>query len=155
MKRVLLVIFTALLLFAGILMFLPNMIDWGKYKSDIVRQLGDATGYDVNIGGKLDLAIVPVPHVVIEDISIASAKGEKPFATAKRVDVSVALLPLFTICALLRSCILMSLRPISIHRHWRFAQCSPYQRLAYSSFGFIQRQLWMRQALQQSRFFNR
>lgn len=95
MKRVLLVIVAALAVFAGILVALPSFIDWNKYRSQIVAQMGEATGHYYDIGGGLSLAILPFPHVAVEKLSIAPAKGEEPLASIERADVSVALMPLF------------------------------------------------------------
>lgn len=95
MKRVLLVIAAALAVFAGILLVLPSFIDWNKYRTEIVGQLENATGHHYDIGGGLSLAILPYPHVVVEKLSIAPAKGKEPLASMEKVDVSVALMPLF------------------------------------------------------------
>ena len=95
MKRVLLVICAALVVFAGILLVIPSFVDWSKYRSQIVSQLGDATGHHYTIDGDLSLALVPYPHVVVEGLSVASAEGVAPLASIERVDVSVAMMPLF------------------------------------------------------------
>lgn len=95
MKRVILVICAALAVFAGILIVVPNFIDWNKHRADIVAQLSNATGHYYEIGGGLSLAILPFPHVEVEKLLIAPAKDAEPLATVERADVSVALMPLF------------------------------------------------------------
>jgi uncharacterized protein involved in outer membrane biogenesis len=95
-KRVILVILAALVVFAGILVVMPSFIDWGKYRDQIVAQMENATGHRYDIGGKISMAVLPFPHLVVEKLAIAPPQeGAVNIAAADRVDVSVVLMPLF------------------------------------------------------------
>lgn len=96
MKRIALILFAILILVVGGALFAPGFIDWSKYKEPIVTQINNATGYNVKIGGSLELAIIPSPRLMIEDVSVSSpvAQGAGPFVSFKRIDVSIALKPL-------------------------------------------------------------
>lgn len=96
MKRVLLVIVAAVVVFFGILMALPGFIDWNKHRQDMVTKLAEATGHYYAIDGSVDLAILPFPHVVIEKVSIAPNQGAEPLIAMERAEVSVALMPLLS-----------------------------------------------------------
>lgn len=96
MKRVILVILAALVIFAGILVVMPGFIDWGKYRGQIVVQMENATGHRYDIGGKISMAVLPFPHLVVEKLAIAQPQEGAPnIAAADSVEVSVALMPLF------------------------------------------------------------
>ncbi|HEY8191239.1 MAG TPA: AsmA family protein, partial [Alphaproteobacteria bacterium] len=96
MKRVILVILAALVIFAGILVVMPSFIDWGKYRGQIVAQMENATGHRYDIGGAISMAVLPFPHLVVEKLAIAPTQDGAPnIAAADSVEVSVALMPLF------------------------------------------------------------
>lgn len=90
-----------IVLVLGAALAAPGMIDWDKHKPKIEQAIEDATGYDVAFGGPIKLAVLPFPHVVIEQLAVkipaGSTGGEAvDLATLKKADVAVALLPLFT-----------------------------------------------------------
>jgi uncharacterized protein involved in outer membrane biogenesis len=74
----------------------PSLIDWNKYKPQIISQIENATGLGVKIDGDLGLGIFPSPHVTVNDLTIASPR-QKEFENIlvmKSADISVALMPL-------------------------------------------------------------
>ncbi len=97
MKRILLVIAFALVVFGGILAIAPGFVDWTKYKKEIVAQLHDSTGFDFAIDGDLQMAILPFPHVLVGNLKMINPQhAEQPLLTLERAEVSVALVPLFS-----------------------------------------------------------
>lgn len=84
----------------GVAVALPHMIDWNKYKPRIQKGIEDATGYQVSLGGDIDLAVLPFPHVVIENLAVRVPKTtagaeSADIVTLKKAEASVALAPLF------------------------------------------------------------
>jgi uncharacterized protein involved in outer membrane biogenesis len=75
---------------------LVNTIDLGKYAKLASDEVRAATGRELRIGGKVDVRLFPRLALVAEDVSFANAPwGSRPdMARAKRVEGSVALLPL-------------------------------------------------------------
>jgi len=76
----------------------PQFVDWNKYKSQITTQVEKATGLDVTVGGNLSMSILPVPHVKIEDLTVASPnkKEFEELLKMKSAEVSVELIPLLS-----------------------------------------------------------
>jgi uncharacterized protein involved in outer membrane biogenesis len=75
---------------------LVHTIDLGKYAKLATDEVKAATGRELRIRGKLDVKLFPRLALVAEDVSFANAPwGSRPdMARAKRVEGSVALLPL-------------------------------------------------------------
>jgi uncharacterized protein involved in outer membrane biogenesis len=75
---------------------LVNTIDLGKYAKLASDEVRATTGRELRIGGKVDVTLFPRLALVAEDVSFANAPwGSRPdMARAKRVEGSVALLPL-------------------------------------------------------------
>lgn len=72
-------------------------IDTGKLSAVVAREVKTATGRDLAIAGALNLRISLSPAVVAENVSLANAAWgtRREMATVKRVEVEIALLPLF------------------------------------------------------------
>ena len=70
--------------------------DFGAYKDDAEKAVQDATGRKLAIDGPVKLAFLPLPSLVAEKVRFANAPwGSRPdMATADRVELKVALLPL-------------------------------------------------------------
>lgn len=87
------------LVIAGLLAA-PNFIDWTKYKDQIVTQIEKETGFELEIGGQLDLALLPFPRLMIEDLSVAYPEKYKqpdttgPFLSVKKILFQADLFPL-------------------------------------------------------------
>ncbi|MDB5491162.1 MAG: AsmA [Micavibrio sp.] len=74
----------------------PHMIDWNKYKPRIQSAVAEFTGYEVNLAGDIDMAVLPFPHVVIENVGVKIPGAAKDIVGLKKAEVSVALMPLFS-----------------------------------------------------------
>lgn len=75
----------------------PLLVDWNKYKPQIIEQVKSAAGYDVRIDGDIGLSLLPSPRLKIEALSVAAPRGkESSLLTMKRADVSVNLFPLLS-----------------------------------------------------------
>ncbi|MFA7276114.1 MAG: AsmA family protein [Pseudobdellovibrionaceae bacterium] len=64
-----------------------QFIDQDKYKAEIVAKVKEATGYGVDWKGDISLALLPLPHASLRDVTV-DANGKK-FITIGSVDVSV------------------------------------------------------------------
>jgi len=65
-------------LMAAVYVFLDTY-DYNKLKPRIARMVKDATGRELNLGGKIDLAIGLSPSLVVEDLTFANASwGSQP-----------------------------------------------------------------------------
>ncbi len=75
----------------------PQFVDWNKYKPQIISQVQKATGLDVNVAGNLSMAVLPTPHVKIEDLTVIAPR-KKEFENLlkmKSAEVNLELMPLF------------------------------------------------------------
>jgi uncharacterized protein involved in outer membrane biogenesis len=90
-----LVSFFALLLVGALVA--PQFVDWNKYKPQIIAQVEKATGLEVLLEGDLSLAVLPTPHVNIQNLTVVAPQKREfeNLLTMKSADVSVALAPLF------------------------------------------------------------
>lgn len=96
MKRFIVIFPVAVLALIGLLLVVPGFIDWTKYKDQMVAQLEQTTGLDYEIDGKLELALLPFPKVLIENLNVvAPNNADQPqILTLKQLEVDVELLPL-------------------------------------------------------------
>lgn len=76
----------------------PQFIDWNKYKPQIIAQVKQNTGLDINLDGDLSMGILPSPHVSINNLSVISPRKQQfdNLLTMKKADVHVALAPLLS-----------------------------------------------------------
>ncbi len=74
------------------------MTDFNQYRPLIADQVRQATGRNLEIKGRLGLALSLVPVVEISDVRFANAPwGSRPhMITLKRLEVRVRLLPLLS-----------------------------------------------------------
>ncbi len=100
MKKIGLVAGGIVVVLLGGAVIAPSFVDWEKYKPLIQSKVEDATGYEVTFGGKLDLAVLPFPHLVIENLGVSvpatAGRDAVELLTLKQAEVSVALLPLLS-----------------------------------------------------------
>jgi len=96
MRKVLIGLAGAVVLLVAAALIVPGMIDWNGYKSQIAAQVKAATGRDLAIGGNLDLAVLPSPHLSAADVRFASIPGatEPAMVRLRTLDVQVRFLPL-------------------------------------------------------------
>lgn len=100
MRKYLYAIAGLVVLALGAAVVAPGFIDWDQHKPRIQKAIADATGYDVSFGGKIQLAVLPFPHVSIENLAIKVPKEQAGVEdmnviTLKKAEVSIALAPLF------------------------------------------------------------
>lgn len=93
MKRSLGIGFAVIAVLLAVALIAPSFIDWNKYKPRILAQLHAATGYDFDISGPLQLAVLPAPHVVVNGVTV-KGQGGATLLTLDKAEVHVALLPL-------------------------------------------------------------
>ncbi len=75
-------------LVAGVLIA-PTFIDWNKYKGAIAREVEQATGRSLEIGGDLSLSILPRTALMVEDVRLASLPGAAEAHTLRVETVEV------------------------------------------------------------------
>jgi uncharacterized protein involved in outer membrane biogenesis len=95
-KKKLLVSVSVIVVLAGAALAGPSFVDWNKYKPQIVTQLHAATGHDYALGGDLQFAILPTPHLRLQQLAISAPKeqGGARILSLDEASVSVALMPL-------------------------------------------------------------
>ncbi len=96
MKKIISIVLLLVLLVVGGLILGPSMVDWNKYKPEIVSQLQALTGHEYAIAGDIELAIVPMPRVKIEGVRVGMPQslGGVTIASLERAAVNVELMPL-------------------------------------------------------------
>ena len=72
--------------------------DFNSLKPTITKEVRDATGRELTLGGDIALKIGLIPSLVVEDVRFQNATwGSRPdLAKIKRFELQVALLPLIT-----------------------------------------------------------
>ncbi|MEM9469116.1 MAG: AsmA family protein [Pseudomonadota bacterium] len=96
MKKLLLALFSLIFLLLIGLVVGPSLVDWNKYKDQIITQAEKASGYDINIDGDLSLSLLPAPTLKIEQLSVVAPTKIKfeNLLEMKKAEVSIALMPL-------------------------------------------------------------
>ena len=79
-------------------LIVPGLIDWNKYKPEIVAAASENLGRDLAIKGDLSVNVLPAPALSIKGIELAGIKGaQSPYlAKVKQIDVAVSLSALLT-----------------------------------------------------------
>jgi len=72
----------------------PYFVDWNSQRDLIARQLSEALGEKVSIGGAVDLKLLPTPYLHLEDIAIKDPEG--PSFTAHDLFLELAIPPLLS-----------------------------------------------------------
>lgn len=90
-----LVLLLLVLVVAAVVM-LPQLIDPNDYKDQIVAKVKQATGRDLVIRDRLELAVFPALAVQLGGVSLSNAPGfgDAPFAQVEKLDLKVRLRPL-------------------------------------------------------------
>ena len=96
MKRIALFFAAVFVLAVAAIIVGPSFVDWNVYRDDIARAIGDATGRKVAIGGDLDLAILPNPHLRAHDLRVANIEGavEPDMLRVSELRLQLAVAPL-------------------------------------------------------------
>jgi uncharacterized protein involved in outer membrane biogenesis len=95
-KKSLLISASVVAVVVGAAVVVPSFIDWNKYKPQIVTQLHAATGHDYDLGGNLEFAVLPTPHLKLQQLAITMPKdqGGARILSLDEASISVALAPL-------------------------------------------------------------
>ncbi|MCH7806160.1 MAG: AsmA family protein [Proteobacteria bacterium] len=98
MKKKILITAGVLLLLLGVLVVLPNLVDWNKFKPQFADGVRAATGQEVTIEGELTFKLLPSPAVTAANVSLANVEGgvSENFIELERLDLRVELLPLLS-----------------------------------------------------------
>lgn len=96
MKKIVSIVLLLVVLAVGSLILGPSFINWGKYKPEIISQLQTMTGHEYAIAGKIELAIVPMPRLKIEQLTVGmpAALGGNTIVSLEKAAVNVELAPL-------------------------------------------------------------
>ncbi|QQG35192.1 MAG: AsmA family protein [Micavibrio aeruginosavorus] len=96
MKKIISIFFVFIVVAVAGLLLGPGLIDWNQYKPEIISRLQDATGHDYDIDGQIDMALLPMPQVKIENLSIRmpQEQGGKTLLALDMAAVNVELTPL-------------------------------------------------------------
>ena len=98
MKK-LIILLTAFVGVAVVTAFIaPKVIDWERYKDEIVSHLSTALGHTISVDGAMYLSIFPYPAFSLAGVRVSNVEGstESDMLRLKRLDVQVSLLPLFS-----------------------------------------------------------
>lgn len=77
MKKVLIGLAVVVVLVVAGVLAAPSFIDWNQYKGVIAREVEQATGRQLAIGGDLSLSILPRVALEVEDVRLASLPGAR------------------------------------------------------------------------------
>jgi AsmA protein len=85
-----------IVLFAVLLLIVPEFVDLQKYKPVVEKKISTAIGRSFVIGADLKLSLFPWAGVAFSDLYIGNPPGfkEKEFVTIKSFDVRIKLIPL-------------------------------------------------------------
>lgn len=97
MKRFFAVFLLFCLLAVAALLIAPSFIDWNAYRGELAALLSRAAGRQVEIGGNLEMAILPSPHLNAREVWIANvADAAAPeLARVGEIRMEIAPGPLF------------------------------------------------------------
>lgn len=86
-----------LLIGAGIFAIV-HFVDPNKFKSDINNAVYEKTGRHLTIQGNLSWSFFPWVGFKVNNVQLSNAAGfsDKPFASAKKIDISLSVMPLLT-----------------------------------------------------------
>lgn len=89
------VVILVILLVVGALVA-PQFIDWNKYKGQIISQIDASTGFQAKIDGDLDLAVLPMPRVVVNQLSLTNPSEQSSLLSLDYADVYLDVMPLLS-----------------------------------------------------------
>ena len=84
------------LLFAALLVAVATLVDPNDYKNDITAAVQKATGRQLTLDGKLQLAVFPTIRIAVGSAALSNAPGfgNEPMAKIGGAELKLALLPL-------------------------------------------------------------
>ena len=76
----------------------PSFVDWNRFKPQIVGQLEAATGWQVEVDGNIDFAMLPAPTFSAAQVRISDGEGVSDAAMAQieSLDVHIGMVALLT-----------------------------------------------------------
>ncbi len=74
----------------------PQFIDWNQYKGEIIAQIEKNTGFQAKVDGDLDLSVLPMPHVVVNGLSLSHPQDTQPLLTLDNASVYLDVMPLIS-----------------------------------------------------------
>ena len=90
LNRLYIVIGVLAILVLGAAFIVPRLIPWGDYRGRMEALASGALGTEVRINGDIRFALLPEPHLVLNEVSIGP-KG-KPVAAVKSADADFSLM---------------------------------------------------------------
>lgn len=109
MNKVLIIVAGLLVTLAAAVLIVPGFMNWNQYRGMIQAEAAAATGRAVEIDGDIRIQLIPAPRLVIENARLANIEGASSadMVTLKRLEVHVALAPLFSGAVRVQSVILV------------------------------------------------
>jgi len=92
------VVGVVVLLFAALLVGVAVLVDPNDYKDDITAAVQKATGRQLTLDGKLQLAVFPTIRIAVGGATLSNAQGfgNEPMAKIGSAELALALLPLLS-----------------------------------------------------------
>ncbi|MGH1375911.1 MAG: AsmA family protein [Alphaproteobacteria bacterium] len=96
MKRAIYAVFVIFILSIVAVLAAPSFIDVSVYKGQAIDAFKKQTGLELNLGGEVDIAFLPSPKFVAEDVTVLSAiKDQKSdIVSFERLNVNLSIMPL-------------------------------------------------------------
>ncbi len=98
MKKIFIGVAGAIVFLIAAALIVPGFIDWNDYKDEIAGQAGAFTGRALDIGGDIELTLLPAPALVATDVRLANIDGaaDADMIRLKSLEIRVALGPLLS-----------------------------------------------------------
>ncbi len=96
MKRFIYVVFAVLIVSIVTVLAAPSFIDLSVYKGQVVDAFKKQTGLDLKLAGQVDIAFLPSPQFVAEDVTISSSQSgeQSEIVSFDSLMVNVSVIPL-------------------------------------------------------------
>lgn len=96
MKRFIYVVFAVLIVSIVTVLAAPSFIDLSVYKGQVVDAFKKQTGLDLKLAGEVDIAFLPSPQFVAEDVTISSSQNgeQSDVVSFDSLMVNVSVIPL-------------------------------------------------------------
>ena len=109
MQKFLIILAGLLVALVALVLIVPGFMNWNQYRALIQSEAAAATGRAVEIDGDIRIQLIPAPRLVIENARLANIEGASSadMVTLKRLEVHVALAPLFSGAVRVQSVILV------------------------------------------------
>ena len=74
-------------------LIVPGLIDWDRYRDQIIARASQELGRDLSIDGNISLSILPIPTFSVTGIRVANLEGAgtREMVQLKSLNVQVAL----------------------------------------------------------------